>query len=615
MPATPEPAIPELPRTIAELPFFASGRFPRPDLVGRADATGIRMTGGRELLERVRDLSLGLATLGLGRGDRVALLAESRPEWLCSDFAILAMGAVTVPVYPTLSPEQIGFILHDSGARAVIVSNAALLEKLRGALGQAPGVATVVLMDPLAAGEPAPPDLARPVRSLHEVAQAGHERIRGGWGVAREFHDAARAVQPADLATIVYTSGTTGVPKGVRLTHGNLVANLDGIQRVLRLGTDDTALSFLPLCHSFERMVAYVYLTNGVSMVFAESMDTVPRDLTRVRPTIMTAVPRVFEKLYDRVLATGREATGLRRWVFERAVVLARARGRAITDERPFTLAERLWSRVAEPMVYTRIRAALGGRLRFVVSGSAPLRPDLGAFFFGIGVPILEGYGLTETAPVVCVTPLEHPRLGRVGRPLPNVEVRVAADGELLVRGPNVMAGYHNRPDDTAAAIVDGWFHTGDIGAIDAEGYVAITDRKKEVLITSGGKKVAPQPLEAALAASPLVTAAVVVGEQRRFPAALIVPDFARLAEALGEPPPPDDAARARLAADPRAHARIQAVVDEVNHPLAQFERLKKFVLLPRDLSMDTGELTPTLKLRRRVVAERWRDEIESLYA
>lgn len=606
------PTIPDLPPTVAQLPFFLNGRFPRPDLVGRSTGSSIDAISSREWLERVRDLGLGLTTLGVGRGDRVALLSESRPEWLQSDAAILALGAVTVPLYPTLSVDQVGFILADSGARVAIVSNTVQLQKILSLGSTLSALETVIVMS----GESASAVAERPdVHTLAEVSAAGHKRILDGWGIGREFHDQALAVAPADLATIIYTSGTTGPPKGVMLTHANLTANLEGVNRVLALGPEDTALSFLPLCHAFERMVAYVYLVNGVSMIFAESIDTVARDLRLVRPTVMTAVPRVFEKLHARILAAGREATGVRRVVFERAVRLAEARGRRLSAGEPLSLAQRVESRLAEALVFRKIREGLGGRLRYVVSGSAPLRVDLAAFFFGVGLPVLEGYGLTETAPVVSVTPLERVRLGAVGPPLPNVQVRIAADGEVLVSGPNVMAGYYGRPEETAAVIRDGWLQTGDIGRIDEAGYLAITDRKKEIIVTSGGKKIAPQAIESNLAAHPLVTEAVLLGEARHFPAALLVPDFPALAKALGLAPPAGEADCQALAADARTESLLQPAVDAANEGLAQFERIKRFAVLPRGLTQADGELTPTQKIKRRVVYDNWRDVIERLYA
>jgi len=605
--------IAKAPETIAQLPFFASGRYPKSDLLGRCRDGRIEPISGRDLVERVRDLSLGLSAIGMTRGDRVALLSESRPEWLLVDFAILAAGAVTTPVYPTLSTDQTAFILRDSGATIAVASNETQFAKLLAIAPQLPSLRAIVVIDaPEASTLPRVGDI-EPL-TLADVASRGHRRILDGWGVGREFHDEAKKVRPSDLATIIYTSGTTGEPKGVMLTHANLVANLVGVNQVLDLRSDDTALSFLPLCHAFERTVAYIYLACGVSIIFAESVDTIARDLKLVRPTVMTGVPRVFEKLHARVLEAGRQPGGVKRLIFDWAVSVAAERGRVLPEGGPASFALSTKSKLAERLVFQRIRDGLGGRFRFVVSGSAALRPDIGRFFYGVGLPILEGYGLTETAPVLCVTPLEAIRFGTVGPPLPNVELRIADDGEILARGPNVMTGYLNRPAQTAEAIRDGWLHTGDVGAFDDAGYLQITDRKKELIVTSGGKKIAPQPIETALRAASLVAEAVVVGETRHFVCVLIVPDFQQLGQRIGMTRPADESAARVLIDRPDVQSLYAQVVAGVNQGLAQFERIKKFALLTREFTVESGELTPTLKVRRKVVERTCREAIERLY-
>lgn len=598
--------IAKVPRTIAELPFFAAGRFPKPDTLGRCRGDRIERISARELVERVRDLSLGLSSVGMERGSHVVLLSESRPEWLIADLAVLTAGAITTPIYPTLSAEQIEFILRDCGATIAIVSSAALLDKVRLALPSVPNLRTIVAMD-VPADESGPV----PVLTFDDVAARGHQRILAGWGVAKEFQDVAKSIGPDDLATIIYTSGTTGEPKGVMLTHGNLISNVAGVLDVLELRETDVSLSFLPLCHAFERLVSYVYLTTGVSVVFAESFETVARDLLAVKPTLMTGVPRVFEKLHARVFEKGREGGGVKRALFEWGARVAHRRGERLPAGKPLSPWLRLSSAVADRLIFSKVRDRIGGRLRYSVSGSAPLNPDIARFFYGIGFPILEGYGLTETSPVIAVTPLAEARFGTVGPPLPNVDVRIAPDGEILVRGPNVMRGYYSRPADTAAVMADGWFHTGDIGTLDERGYLAITDRKKELLVTSGGKKIAPQPIEERLRAHPLVGEAVLLGDNRHFPAALIVPDFQALAKALGA----DVAAVRARVGDAPVRALYEKVVAAVNEDLAQFERIKKFELLAEEFSVSTGELTPTLKFKRRVVEDKYRTLIERLYA
>jgi long-chain acyl-CoA synthetase len=420
-------------------------------------------------------------------------------------------------------------------------------------------------------------------------------------------------VRPGDLATIIYTSGTTGEPKGVMLTHANLVANLRGAAPSLDLSQDDVALSFLPLSHAFERMVAYIYLFSGVTIVFAESFDTVARDLLKVRPTVLTGVPRVYEKLNARIVETGRAYPGIKGRIFDWAVNAGVARSGALLRGRAPGPVTQLKAAIADRLVFATIREKLGGRLRFAASGSAPLASNVLEFFYAIGIPVIEGYGLTETAPILTFNPQSAPRVGTVGKAITGVEIRIAADGEILARGPNIMQGYYNKPEATADALQDGWFHTGDIGQLDADGYLTITDRKKDLLVTSGGKKIAPQPIEAILKRSPLVSEAVLLGDRRKYAAALIVPEFAALERRLkdlGRPPGP----REELVARPDVVTLYQEIVDALNRELSQFERIKKIALLPSEFTVESGELTPTLKVKRKVVEQKWAQKIETLY-
>ncbi|MDQ3347928.1 MAG: long-chain fatty acid--CoA ligase [Acidobacteriota bacterium] len=592
--------------TIAELPFHMMGRFPKPLTIGRCRGDQVDGMSSKQVFERIRDVSLGLTALGVSPRDRVAIVAESRPEWILCDLGILAAGAVTVPIYPTLSAAQARYILQDSGARVAIVSTADQLGKLQEVRHLLPLLEAVVVMD-AGAGQ------AASVLTMDEVARRGHARMTGEWGAGRTFREAARQVAPGDLATIIYTSGTTGEPKGVMLTHGNLVANLEAGSEVLALSQEDVALSFLPLSHSFERMVSYIYLYAGVTIVFAESMETIGRDSATVRPTVVTGVPRVYEKMQTRIVTAGEAASPAKaaifRWAVKAGVAKARAR---LTGRTPGPIVSAK-AAVADRLVFSTIRQRLGGRIRFFVSGSAPLGVSVLEFFHGIGLPIVEGYGLTETAPILTVNPTNAPRVGTVGRPLPNVELRIADDGEILARGPNVMTGYYNKPEATAEVMKDGWFATGDIGTLDAEGYLRITDRKKDILVTSGGKNIAPQPIEDVLRRSPLVAEAVVLGDRRRYVAALLVPEFTALErrlEGLGRPPAPRD----ELVTRPDVVALYQEIVDGLNRDLSPYERVKRMALLPSEFSVGTGELTPTLKVKRRVVEERWRAQIEALY-
>ena len=603
-PVAEEPA-PEL-ATLADLPFHVLGRYPKPLLIGQCKGGTIAGQSTRDWFDRLRDLSLGLSSLGVATGDRVVIMSESRPEWLLADMAILIQGGVVVPVYSTLTPGQAKYIIQDAGARIAFVSNAEQLEKLQRIRHELPTLEAVIVFEP-------PEKASTSVLSLEAVAARGHARLMGEWGVGREFRDRAREVRPEQLATIIYTSGTTGEPKGVMLSHRNLVSNLIAGHAIVPVNETDTSLSFLPLSHSFERLVSYVYLANGVTIVFAESMETVGRDLVTVRPTVMTGVPRVYEKFQARILERGSALPQPRRTLFHWGVRVARARARAGAPGRAVGGVLGLESALADRLVFSKIRASVGGRLRCLVSGSAPLPLDVAEFFAGIGLPITEGYGLTETSPVVTANPMGAPRLGTVGPPIPGVEVRIAEDGEVLVRGPNVMIGYYNKPADTAAVLKDGWFHTGDIGALDADGFLRITDRKKDLLVTSGGKKIAPQPIEATLKRSPLVAEAVLLGDRRRFAAVLIVPDFnalERRLKDLGRPPADRDV----LVRRDDVVALYEEIVEALNRELSQFERIKKFRVLPREFSIESGELTPTMKVKRKAVEQHWRGEIDEIY-
>jgi long-chain acyl-CoA synthetase len=594
--------------TIADLPFHVMGRFPKARLIGRCGKDGLDALSSKEFFERVRDLSLGLGALGMAAGDRVAIMAESRPEWLMADLAILTGGGVTVPIYPTLSAPQARYILNDASAKAAIVSTREQLAKVQEVRHQLPALSVVVLMDGWTAGD------SPSVISLDSLAVRGHERMTAEWGAGKEFRDRTRQIRPGDLATIIYTSGTTGEPKGVMLTHANLVSNMKAGAEVLQLSQDDVSLSFLPLSHGFERMVAYIYLYAGLTVAFAESFDTIGRDIAAVRPTLMTGVPRVFEKLHARIMDKGLAEPGVKGKIFRWAIGAGEARGRAELRGRSAGLIVGFQAALADRLVFAKIRQNLGDRIRYLVSGSAPLSASIAEFFQGVGLPIIEGYGLTETAPILTVNPPGAPRVGTVGRAIPGVELRIAEDGEILARGPNIMSGYYNKPEATADALRDGWFHTGDIGTIDQHGYLTITDRKKDLLVTSGGKKIAPQPIEAVLKRNPIVAEAVILGDRRKYASALIVPEFVALErrlKELGRPP----GTRAELVTRPDVVSLYQEIIDSLNRDLSQFERIKKIALLPTEFSVASGELTPTLKVKRKVVEERWRGRIEELYA
>jgi long-chain acyl-CoA synthetase len=597
-------------RTLADMPFHVAGRHPKPTLVGRCTPGGIDVSSSREFFEQIRDFSLGLKRLGVGPGDRVALICETRPEWMVADLGVLTAGGVTVPIYPTLPVERIRYILADSRASTVVVSDEEQAAKVRAIHPRLDALATIVVIDAESCVAEVNSSLIREV-SFADVAREGHRRLMQEEGLARQFKEVAAAIAEDQLATIIYTSGTTGDPKGVMLTHGAIVANLVDADKMIALSDADDALSFLPLCHALERQVVYLYLYNGVTVTFAESLETVARDMSRVGPTVMTGVPRVFEKLRVRILDAVSEAPLMRQRLFWWALGVGLQLARAEIEGREPSLATRLQHGLADRLVLSKIRERTGGRLRFVVSGGAPLSIVVSEFLFAVGIPILEGYGLTETAPVLTVNPEGAPRLGTVGKALPRVDLRIADDGEILARGPNLMLGYYEKPEATAEAIRDGWFYTGDLGHLDEDGYLHITGRKKELLVTAGGKNIAPQPIEQRLKQDSLVAEAVLIGDRRPFVSVLIVPELSVAIARLSLPVETDLTV---LVVRDDVRALFEVVIEHVNAELPRYEQIKKFALLSTEFSVATGELTPTLKVRRRVVVERCREVIASLY-
>jgi long-chain acyl-CoA synthetase len=593
------------PRTLNDLYFGALERFGSQPVAMRAKRDGqwTELSYGA-LADRVQNLSLGLLELGIRPGDRVAILSENRPEWAIADYACLAARCTDVPIYPTLPAKQVEYCLCDSGAVALLVSTPQQLEKINGLRQRVPALKHVIAFEPDATGPG--------VMSLEQVCGLGEaaRSRRSGWK-SEALHAA-----PSDLATLIYTSGTTGEMKGVMLTHGNIAFDVTTCCELFTFRETDQCLSFLPLSHIFERMFGhYCMFHAGVLINYAESVDTVASDMERWRPTLMASVPRLYEKIYGRVLERVRSEPAVKQRLFSwarrvgEAVVEHRLAGRAI----PRALAAQQW--VADRLVFRKLRARTGGRLRFFISGGAPLSADIARFFHAAGMPILEGYGLTETSPVIAVNTFEHLRLGTVGLPIPGVEVKIAEDGEILTRGPNVMVGYYRKPDATSEALDgDGWFHTGDIGQLDPNGYLSITDRKKDLIVTAGGKNIAPQPIEALAKTSKFVSNAVMLGDRRRFPIMLVVPNFQSLTSWAKEQGIPADDVDALL-----QRSEIQSKMDrEVRttlRDLARFEVPKKLLLLPRDFSIEAGELTPTLKIKRRVVEQRHRLAIEALYA
>ena len=554
-----------------------------------------------EVLRRIAGLANALNELGVKKGDRVGLFSGNRPEWHIADFAILGLGAVSVPVYFNESPERMAYILNHSGCKVVFAAGAVQAERVLAAREKLKTVEQVIVAGGLKhlAGEY--------LRYESLIAAAGENEVR-------EYRLRAREATGEQLATIIYTSGTTGEPKGVMLTHNNLSSNSVDSRTEMQLSpADDLALSFLPLAHVYERMMDYVFLFEGVAIAYVEVIDHVPQAMLEVHPTIISGVPRVFEKLYARVMEQGHQTTGFRRKVFDWAMGVAqrsipwRAYGGSASP------GLRLQWALANLLVFSKIRAGLGGRPRVVFSGGAPLAKEIIEFFCAAGIPIYQGYGLTETSPIV-TSNYPHNRLGSVGRPIRNVEIRIAEDGEILVKGPCVMEGYYLRPQETQEAIGEGgWLRTGDIGYLDADGYLYITDRKKELLKTAAGKFVAPQPIENSLKTSPYILNAAVVGDKRRFVSALIVPNFASVA-AAARAAGVELKSNEEIAASPWTHTLIEKEIARLTPNLAQYETIKRFALLPEDFTFDNGSLTYTMKLKRRVIGERYRELIERLY-
>jgi long-chain acyl-CoA synthetase len=560
----------------------------------------------RELAEKVRRTGLALKRLGVRRGDRVAILSENRPGWLIADFACLAIGASDVPIYPTLPPTQIRYILADSGAVAIFVSTAPQLAKLQQIRAELPALRQVIGMDPDATGPG--------VMGLADLYAMGAEAEASGG--ADRFDAEARMAGPDDVATIIYTSGTTGDPKGVMLTHDNIWSNVTSALQVFSIGPTDSTLSFLPLSHIFERMAGhYLMFYAGATIHYAESVDTVPANLIEVRPTIVTSVPRLYEKMYARVLENALAGGPIKKRIFFWAKEVGeRWAEYALAGRRPPTLLGQQYT-LAQRLVFSKLKARTGGRLRFFVSGGAPLPADIARFFFAAGLPILEGYGLTETSPVICVNLLERVRIGSVGPTIPGVEVRIAPDGEILTRGRHVMRGYLNKPEATGEALdAEGWFHTGDIGELDADGCLRITDRKKDLIVTAGGKNVAPQPIEQRVKASKYVANAVMIGDRRRFCVMLVVPNYEHL-ERWARYKQLAFANHRGLIRLPEVRAKMEREVFRTLEGLATFETPKKILLLEHDFSIENGDLTPTLKVRRRIVEQKYGRQIEALYA
>ncbi len=591
------------PGTLNRMFFDACDGYDLPDAFQHKVGGEYRPISHRTVLERARRIALGMNSLSIAPGERVAILSENRLEWALVDYACLTSRVVDVPIYSTLTAEQIPYLLQDSQSVALFVSDAHQAAKISKYRADLPELRHVISFQ------------AEPIQgvdmTLADLERMGAEQD-GPDAEAAWRHDALSA-QPDDLATLIYTSGTTGEPKGVMLSHDNFFSNVEAARMAVPLGVGDLALSFLPLSHVFERMGAYLFFATGVSIAYAESIDTVPQNLVEVRPTYMMAVPRLYEKMYARVLETALAGGAVKRRIF----FWARSVAERWADER---LAGRtpggmlgVQYRIAQKLVFSKLQERTGGRMRYFVSGGAPLAPEINKFFFAAGLNILEGYGLTETSPVITVNTPEHFRLGTVGKPIAGVEVRIADDGEILTRGPHVMKGYFNKPEATAETIdEDGWLYTGDIGVLEDD-FLRITDRKKDIIVTAGGKNIAPQPIENRVKTNKFISQAVMIGDRRRFPLMLVVPDFEALEKWASESSLRWKD-RAELIALPEVRAKMESEVLGELSGLARYEVPKRVVPLEHEFSIERGELTPKLSVKRHVIDRDYKDVIDQVY-
>jgi long-chain acyl-CoA synthetase len=574
--------------------------YPKHDTLNYKQEDSWQSVSAAEMITRARNIAAGLHSLGVRKGDRVAILSESRLEWVLVDQGCVFLGAITVPIYPTLTAPQVGYILKDCGARVVFVSNEAKLQQLQPTVMTCAALEQVVLFDAAAEN----------LFSLSELETAG---ARTQSESPQLLEDCARDITPEDLATIIYTSGTTGEPKGVMLTHANMVSNLIDSSNHLDFGKRDVALSVLPLSHIFERQAMNMYLHHGMSVYFG-SLENLGEHLKEVRPTVFVGVPRIYEKIIQRIQDRAEQKGKLNARVVMWAVETGKRWAQLMLNHDSVPLGLSLQHRLADVIVFEKLRAAMGGRIRILVSGGSALTSDVALAFLGARLPIVQGYGLTETSPVITAGQLDDNRVGTAGKPIRHVEVRIAADGEIETRGPQVMLGYWNKPDETREAFTpDGWFKTGDVGHLDQDGFLIITDRKKELFKTSGGKYIAPQPIEQMIKTSRFVSQVVVIGANRKFPAALIVPDWHQL-KGYAEYKGYSLHTRGEFCRDARIIDLFERQIATRTKSLAQFEKIKRIALLENEFTLEGGELTPTLKVKRRVIDEKYREVIDRIY-
>jgi long-chain acyl-CoA synthetase len=594
-----------LPQTIPHYCLEAFRRQNKPDALCYKVAGAWQRISGAEAIDRVRQIALGLATLGVGEGDRVAIISENRPEWSLTDLALLCLRAVNVPIYTTQAVDQIRYILENSGAKMLFVSGKKLYKHAKEAIRGQEQIEKVIFFDAddLPDGEPR-------ASTLKDVVAAGEATPGGG----ELFDNLLSSIDTDDLATIIYTSGTTGEPKGVMLSHRNFVSNVVSISKGLPITKSDRSLAVLPLSHIFERTVFYVLCSNAVSINYCSSFDQLASYLQEVKPTIMTAVPRLFEQVYHKIVKKGRSAGGWRSSIFEWSLVVGQDYWEKKDKNEPVPPVLAAKHSIANRLVFSKWRDGVGGKLRFFVSGGAPLSRKLSYAFWAAGIKILQGYGMTEACIVSANRP-EDNKIGSIGKPFADIEMRISEkDGEILIRGENVMQGYYHKPEETARVLdADGFYHTGDVGYVDRDGHFYVTDRLKDLFKLSNGKYVAPLQVESLLKQSPLVSQAIVVGSGRKQTGALIVPDWDALKEAMRDDDVDTERPREELSRDPQVIKRVQRDAVELTRELSDHERVKRVYLLPREFSIDKGEMTPTLKIKRSVIDEKYEDAIDEI--
>jgi len=587
--------------TLSQLFINTIRSYPKDNLLMHKEGGKYVSLSSRDVWDRVRFLSLGLRTLGLQPRDKLIILSENCPDWVMTDFAALCAGATTVPIYPTLMPEQIKYIIDNSDAKVVVCSTRELWQKIESVRKGLTKVTHAILFEDTA---------PEGVLTLAGIIAKGKAVAEGG---GDDFEKTALGIHPDEVASIIYTSGTTGIPKGVMLSHANIVHNIKSLRAIVEFKDTDVILSFLPLSHILERMCTFAFLYVGATIAYAESIETVGENLVEARPTIMVSVPRLFDKIYARVIDQVLAGSALKKKIFFWAVRVGKKQGQMKLRGEPVTGWLKFRYGVAQKLVFSKILAKTGGRVRFFVSGGAPLSKDIAEFFYAAGLTVIEGYGLTETSPVIACNTIEGVKFGTVGRPVPGVEVKIAPDGEILTRGPNLMKGYYKKEAETREVLIDGWLHTGDIGTLDDEGFLVITDRKKDLIITAGGKNVAPQPIENLLKTNPFIANAVVVGGSRKFISALIVPNFDKL-EAYARAGDIPFGSRAELVGREEVRNFLLAEVNRSTPNLAPYERVKKIALLDREFEIEAGEITPTLKVRRSIVEQKYKGLIDTMY-